>query len=302
MTEKMRYMSENEDWLRKFVTFEPRGGKSAAATLITTPCSPNADVGILYFEPNGWLPMCGQGTIGAGVMLVEMGMVKVSEPYTTVKLDTPAGIVDLKIKIKDGRVLDVSFINVPSFVIVAGEKIRTGKYGTVSFDISYGGNFYAIIPAESVGIDIDPDNYNLLIEAADFIKPLINEHFPVVHPENGLINGVSHIQFTGPPKNPSAYSQNAVVCSPGGIDRSPCGTGTSARCALLCQQGKIRLGEPFVYESIIGSLFSCKAVERTNVGPYEAVVPEITGKSYVIGMSSLMLDPDDPFQSGFLLG
>ena len=302
MSEKMAYMRESGDWLRRFVTYEPRGSRVSAATLIMSPCTPGTDIGVLYFEPNGWLPMCGHDTIGIGTLIVETGMVNVTEPYTHAKLDTPAGVIELKIKVENGKAAEVSFVNAPAFVAVQDAVVETKEYGAITVSVCYGGNFYAILPVSTVGLEICPENYHCLIAAADVIKPYINDQLQIVHPENNLIRGVSHVEFTGPPKNPAAYSQNAVVCTPGGIDRSPCGTGTSARCALLYQTGEIGIGEEFIHESIIGSLYSCRAIETTTVGPYQAVIPEVTGKSYIMGMSTLMLDPDDPFTEGFLLG
>lgn len=302
MEEKMCYMREHEDWFRTFMTCEPRGAKHWAATLITAPCSPEADVGVLYYEPLGWLPMCGHDTIGVGAVLVETGMIPVSEPYTYATLDTPAGIIKLKIEVEDGRAKAVSFTNAPAFVLYSDAVIDTKEYGSIHFDICYGGNFYAIIPASYVGLDICPENYQALIEAGNILKPYINQKYDVVHPEHSFIRGCSHIQFVGPPKNPKAYSQNAVICTPGGIDRSPCGTGTSARCALLHRKGEIALNEAFLHESIVGAMFKCRAVEETRVGNIPAIIPEVTGRAYIMSMSTVILDSEDPFPKGFLLG
>lgn len=302
MGEKMIYMKEKEDWFRTFMTCEPRGAKHWAATILTGPCTPGTDVGVLYYEPLGWLPMCGHDTIGVGAVLVETGMIPVTEPYTCAKLDTPAGVISLNIHVEDGRAREVTFVNAPAFVLIEDAMVHTKEYGTIQVDICYGGNFYAILPAKTVGLNICPENYEALIHAADTIKPYINEQLDVRHPEKGFIKGVSHVQFTGPPKNPRAYSQNAVICSPGGIDRSPCGTGTSARCALLYRKGCIGLGEVFYHESIMGALFGCRAVEETQVGGIRAIVPEVTGRAYVMSMSTVILDEEDPFPQGFLLG
>lgn len=302
MGEKMLYMQSEEDWFRTFMTCEPRGAKHWAATILTEPCTPGTDVGVLYYEPLGWLPMCGHDTIGVGTVLVEAGMVHVTEPYTYAKLDTPAGVISLKIRVEGGRAREVSFVNAPAFMLMEDAMVQTQEYGIIRMDICYGGNFYAILPAETVGLCICPDNYYALIQAADTIKPYINQQLEIRHPEKSFICGASHIQFTGPPKNPKAYSQNAVICSPGGIDRSPCGTGTSARCALLYRKGEIGLGETFYHESIMGALFGCKAVEETMVGDVAAILPEVTGRAYVMGMSTVILDEEDPFPKGFLLG
>lgn len=302
MSEKMLYMSEHEDWFRTFMTCEPRGAKHWAATLLTAPCTPGTDVGVLYYEPLGWLPMCGHDTIGVGAVLVETGMVKVTEPYTYANLDTPAGVIRLKIRVENGKAKEVSFTNAPAFVLIEDAEIETKEYGKVIVNICYGGNFYAIVPASYVGLDICPENYYRLIDAGNILKKYINEQLEVVHPEKSFIRGASHVQFTGPPKNPKAYSQNAVICTPGGIDRSPCGTGTSARCALLYQKGEIGLNAPFYHESIVGALFKCQAVEEAQIGHVKGIVPEVTGRAYIMSMSTVVLDPEDPFTEGFLLG
>jgi len=302
MAEKMVYMREHEDWFRTFMTCEPRGAKHWAATLITSPCSPEADVGVLYYEPLGWLPMCGHDTIGVGTVLVETGMIPVTEPYTYAKLDTPAGIVSLKIQVEDGSVKATSFENVPSFVLFEDAVVRTERFGDLTVNICYGGNFYCIVPAEAAGLDICPENYDRLIDAGNHIRDAVNAQMEVVHPEHPFIRGCSHVQFTGPPKNPKAYSQNAVICTPGGIDRSPCGTGTSARCALLHRKGVIGLSEPFYHESIVGALFRAQALRTVQVGEISGIIPEVTGRAYIMSMSSVVLDPEDPFVEGFLLG
>lgn len=302
MKDKMLYMRENEDWFRTFMTCEPRGAKHWAATLITTPCTPGTDVGVLYYEPLGWLPMCGHDTIGVGTVLVETGMIKVSEPYTYAKLDTPAGVINLKIRVENGKAKETSFVNAPAFVLMEDICVDTKEYGKITVNICYGGNFYAIISAKDVYLDICPENYHELIIAGDILKKYINEQIQVVHPEMPFIKGVDHIEFTGPPKNPKAYSQNAVICTPGGIDRSPCGTGTSARCALLYQKGEIGLEEPFYHESIVGAMFRCQALKETKVANVPAIIPEVSGRAYIMSMSTVILDPDDPFTNGFLLG
>lgn len=302
MTEKMLYMKEKQDWFRTFMTCEPRGAKHWAATLLTAPCTPGTDVGVLYYEPLGWLPMCGHDTIGVGTVLIETGMIPPEEPYTYAKLDTPAGVIELKIRVENGHAKEVSFINAPAFVLYEDAKIQTKEHGTLHVSICYGGNFYGILPAASVHLEICPENYYELIRAGDLVKKYINEQLEIYHPELEFLTYCDHIEFTGPPKNPKAYSQNAVICTPGGIDRSPCGTGTSARCALLFQQKKIQLNEAFGHESIVGAMFQAKAVRETMVGNFPAIIPEVTGRAYIMSMSTVLLDPEDPFVKGFLLG
>ena len=180
--------------------------------------------------------------------------------------------------------------------------VRTREYGDVAVDICYGGNFYAIVPVKTVHLDICPENYYALIVAGDLLKRYINEQLSIEHPEKPFIRGCSHIEFVKPAKNPKVHSQNAVVCTPGGIDRSPCGTGTSARCVLLYKKGEIALNSPFYHESIIGAMFRCQALEEAQMGGLPAIVPKVTGRAYIMSMSTVLLDPENPFTKGFLLG
>ncbi len=302
MQEKMLYMKDKNDWIRTLVSCEPRGSKISACTIITAPCTPNTDVGVLFFEPLGWLPMCGHDTIGVGTLLTETGMVEVTEPYTYIKMDTAAGVINLKVEMENGKAKSVAFQNAPAFVIAHNKIVHTREYGDIPVDVSFGGNFYAIVPVDAVGLEICPENYDRLIAAANTIKPYINDQLNIQHPELPFIREVSHVQFVGPPKTNGVYSQNCVVCTPGGIDRSPCGTGTSARCAQLYQNKVIGLNEPFLQESIISSVFSCQAIAEAEVGGIPAIIPEVTGAGYIMGMSTYFLDPQDPFQSGFMLG
>lgn len=301
MEEKLLYAKEKYDWVRTLLMCEPRGSNVMSGAILTEPCSPGTDVGVLYMEVGGWMPMCGHDTIGVGTALVECGMVKVAEPYTELKLDTAAGVVTLKIKVSGQKAETVSFVNAPAFMLRSQETVDTKEYGKVTVDIGYGGNFYAIVDVQAVGLDLKRENYRSLIDAGNLLKTYINEQLPVVHPEKPFINETNHIEFIGPSDTPGVYNKDAVVFPPGDIDRSPCGTGTSARCAQLVAEGKLRVGESFVHESFIGSLFRCKAVKETEVAGIPAVIPEVTGSAYMMGMSTFFLDPDDPFPIGFQL-
>ena len=299
MEEKLLYMKEHCDWVRTLLMCEPRGSNIMSGAILTEPCTPGTDIGVLYMEVGGWMPMCGHDTIGVGTALVESGMVKVEEPYTYVKLDTAAGVVSLKIKVKDHVAESVTFVNAPAFVLFENAEVKTEEFGTVHLDMCYGGNFYAVIPASQVGLTINADNYSRLIEAGVKLRKAINEQLDIVHPEKPFINECTHIEWIGEPDDPRADYKNAVIFPPGDIDRSPCGTGTPARCALLIRQGKLRQGETFVNESFIGSLFSCRAVGETEIGGIPAIIPEVTGSAYLMGKSTFFLDPADPFPEGF---
>lgn len=298
MEDKMVYMREKQDWIRKFLLSEPRGSKVMSGAILTEPVTPGADIGLLFME-GSWMPMCGHDTIGACTAIIDTGMIDAVEPYTTIRIDTAAGIVEARVRVENGKSKEVSFVNIPSFVLKKGVTIETKEYGLLTLDISYGGNFYAILPAADVGLEIDFRFYNELIHAGGVIRDAIWEQVPISHPEKPFINRVNHIEFIGPAKNKKCYNQNVVIILPGDCGRSPCGTGTSARSAQLYLQGKIKLGEEFYHESMLGQYFKCRVIKETKVGNLPAVIPEITGSAYLMGMSTFLLDTDDPFPNGF---
>lgn len=302
MQEKFIYMKEKEDWFRKVLAYEPRGSEIMSCALITEPCTPGTDVGVLFFEASCWLPMCGHDTMGVSVALIEAGLVEVTEPVTVIKLDTPAGVIKVEAKVKDGAVQSVSFLNVPALVLNRSVDVHTEKYGTLTLDIAWGGNVYAILPAEKVGLTIEPANADKLVSAAQSLAADINEQVEVRHPELDFVDRVTHVEFSGPPSGKNADIQNCVVALPKVVDRSPCGTGTSAKAALLYAEGKLKAGESFRHESIIGSVFNCEITEEVSVGGIPAIVPRVTGNACVMGFAAWIIDPKDPFPEGFLLG
>ena len=301
MQEKFEYMRENEDWFRKVLMFEPRGSEIMSGTLITEPCTPGTDVGVLYFESSCWMPMCGHDTMGVTVALIEAGLVEVNEPFTSINLDTPAGVVSVTAKVNDGVVEEVSFINAPAMVLNRSVTVNTEEFGSLTVDISWGGNVYAILPASSVGLDITPANCGEFTRVARSLADDINRQISVRHPSLPFVDRVTHVEFSGPPKSEDADIQNVVVALPKVIDRSPCGTGTSAKAALLYEEGKLKVGDSFIHESVIGSKFKCEIVEETTVEGVRAIIPKITGNACVIGFATWILDPKDPFPEGFLL-
>ncbi len=301
MEEKMVYMSEKEDWIRKLLTYEPRGNDVMSGTIITEPCRTEADFGVLYFEVGGWMPMCGHDTIGVGTALLESGMVEAKEPYTYVTLDTAAGLVRLKIEVKDGTAKSVTFVNAPAFVLKKDAWVETGRYGTLKLDIAFGGNIYAILPASAVGLRITPEESSRLIEAGNYIKKYINEQIPVCHPQIPFENHVTHVEFYEPTDREDKAVKNAVIIPPGAVDRSPCGTGTSAKLSVLAAKEKIKKGESFVHLSILGGHFDCRYLDDTEVEGIPAVIPEVTGRAWVTGIHTFLLDPEDIFQEGYQL-
>lgn len=300
MQEKFQYMQNNEDWFRKLLMYEPRGSEIMSGTLITEPCTQGTDFGVLYFESSCWMPMCGHDTIGLTVALIESGLAEVREPITTIKLDTPAGVITVTAKVENGMVEEVSFINAPAFVMNKDIIIKTKNYGDILLDIAWGGNVYAIIPVKTFGLNISPQNCDKLVEIANSIIDDINNQVTVKHPTLPFVNKVTHIEFSSSDSS-NTNIKNVVVALPKVIDRSPCGTGTSAKAAVLYNEGKLSIGDSFIHESVIGSKFKCEIIDKFTIGGVEAIVPKITGNACIIGFATWILDPKDPFPEGFLL-
>ncbi|MGI6211382.1 MAG: proline racemase family protein [Anaerovoracaceae bacterium] len=299
MQEKFEYLKANHDSFRTFACWEPRGNDIMSGTLFTEPCTPGTDIGIIYFESSDWMPMCGHDTIGATVALIESGMIPAKEPVTKIALDTAAGVVNVEAEVRDGSVQSVSFLNAPSMVLLRDAEVETEHYGKLTMDVSWGGNVYAILPASAVGLEICPANCRKFIEIAREIGRCGNEQLTIRHPELSFVDHISHVEFYGPPKSEKADVQNCVVALPSVIDRSPCGTGTSAKAALLHEKGELAVGESFVHESVIGSLFRCTCEEELEVGGKTAIRPKVTGNAAIIGFATWLLDPKDPFPNGF---
>jgi proline racemase len=301
-SEKWDWAKANLDGIRKLLMFEPRGNAVMSGSIITAPCTPGADVGVIYIEVSGFLPMCGHGTIGTCTVLVEAGLVPVSEPVTAIVLDTPAGLVRAKVAVADGVAESVTIQNVPSFLYLADQVVKVPGLGEVVLDIAYGGNFYALVPAEQVGLELVPSSAKEIIRKGSMIREAIAQQVEVQHPAIAAINRCSHVRFIGKSPNPEVTTRNAVLYSAEAIDRSPCGTGTSAEMAARFAKGTQRLGEEMVSESIIGSLFYGRLVEEAQVGPYRAVVPTVRGSAYITGIQQFVLDRRDPLPEGFFLG
>jgi len=302
MLEKVKYVRGHLDHLRTLLVHEPRGYSNMFASLVIPPADPRADFGVIYLEPGGYPTMCGHGTIGICTALVEAGMVEATEPVVEIVLDTPAGLVHGRVAVSNGVAESVTVANVPSFLYRADADVDVPGLGKLKVDIAYGGNFYAILPAASVGIEVIPTRANELIKSGVDIWRAVNEQVEIRHPEEPSIDSVNYVEFSAPPTRAEATMKNAVVVPPAGMDRSPCGTGTSAKMATLYAKGLLELGEEFVHESIIGSLFYGQLVEEARVGDFSAVVPTIRGSAYIMGIQQFVLDPRDPFPNGFVLG
>jgi proline racemase len=298
MLERKLHFERHMDHLRLLLMREPRGHGAMSGAILQPPLRDDADWGVLFIEVSGCLPMCGHGTIGVATVLVETGMVEVREPETVVRLDVPAGLVEARVAVEDGRARSVSIRNVPSFLLARDSTVVVDGGRSLTYDMAFGGNFYALLPAASAGLELDPGRAGELIAAGLDIMSAINASDRPVHPADDRIAGCKHVVFTAPGANGSSQ-RNATAIHPGWLDRSPCGTGTSAKLAQLYGRGELRPGEEFVSESIIGTRFQARIVDETEVAGLPAVVPEITGRAWITGMAQYLLEPDDPFPAGF---
>lgn len=306
MFEKKTYLETHADHIRLRMLREPRGYPALCCNVILPPTIADADAGYVIMEQVEYPPMSGTNTICVVTVLIETGMVKAVEPLTRLKLETPAGLIGVDAEVRDGKVRKVTFRNVPAFATHLDAAVEVAGLGTVTVDVAYGGMFYVIADAAPLGLRVEPDQARDLVRVAELIKAAAIEQLPVVHPENPGIAGVSIAQISGEPQHPEAHRKNAVVVSTGPgsgvMDRSPCGTGTCAKMAVLHAKGELPLGRDFVHEGILGTTFTGRLVEETRVGNYRAVVPTLSGQAWITGFAQYVLDPDDPFPEGFTVG
>jgi proline racemase len=300
MAARRVYFMEHLDHIRQFLVNEPRGHAAMSGAILQPPTRPDADTGVLYIEVSGCLPMCGHGTIGVATVLVETGMVEVTEPVTTVRLDTPAGLVTAEVQVENGRATSVTIQNVPSFSLELDAVVDVPGIGEVRYDMAYGGNFYAILPIKDLGIPFDKSEKDRMLASGLKIMAAINDQRRPAHPVDPGINGCKHVQLVAPGSD-RTDARNAMVIHPGWFDRSPCGTGTSARMAQLHARGELGLGEDFVNESLLGTAFTGRLLEAATVGETPAVIPTVSGRAWITGMAQYLLDPTDPFPAGFTL-
>lgn len=298
MNDKRLYFQKNLDHLRQLLMTEPRGHGAMSGTILMPPTRDDCDFGVLYIEVSGLLPMCGHGTIGTATVLVETGMVEVQEPVTTIRLDTPAGLVVARVAVKDGHAESVTIENVPSYVDRLDKTVDVPGYGEVPYSLAFGGNFYAMVELDDVNLEFDRKNQQEILKTGLAIMDAINETDAPQHPTIEGLDHVHHVEFIAPGSD-AKLSRHAMAIYPGWFDRSPCGTGTSARMAELWGRGELELNTDFVNESFIGSRFTGRLIKETKVGDYDAVIPLITGRAWVTGIGQYMLDPTDPFPAGF---
>ena len=300
MSEKRQHFLSDFDWVRKGLMFEPRGHDMMSGSIFYPPSNPENDFGILFIETSGCLPMCGHGTIGAITIGIEEGLLAPKIPGI-IKMETPAGLVLVEYQQTGNKVDWVKFTNVKSYLAAQKLTIDCPELGTLEFDVSYGGNYYAIVDQQPNFTGIQDYTANKLIQFSQEIRDRINKEYPdrFIHPEDETIRNVSHILWTGDTITPGATARNAVFYGDKAIDRSPCGTGTSARMAQWYAKGKLKIGEEFVHESYIGSQFVGRVKEETTLAGTPAIVPSIQGWARVYGHNTISIDDDDPYAHGF---
>ncbi len=299
MSEKRLHFLREFDWIRKGLMFEPRGHDMMSGSLIYPALHPDHDAAILFIETSGCLPMCGHGTIGTVTIAIEENLIQPKVPGM-LALEVPAGIIKAQYQLLDGKVKSVKITNVPSYLAAADLEATSPLMGRLKVDVAYGGNFYAIVDVQENFPGMEAFSADQLIAEGRALREDINRRYSFVHPEDPSIHGCSHILWTGKPSHPQSTAKGAVIYGEKAIDRSPCGTGTSARMAQWHAKGKLKTGDTFTHESIIGSTFSGEVMAETQVGTYRAIIPSIEGWARVTGYNTIIIDDeDDPFAHGF---
>ena len=305
MFDKMIYFSTKLDHLRRLLVNEPRGRPEMSVVFLLPSCNPRADAGLIITGPDAWVPMSGSNTICAVTVLLETGMVNMQEPTTQVVLDTAAGLVTATGHCEAGKCEAVSFDNVPAFVWGLDIEVDVPGLGMVKVDVAYGGQFYLHVDAAALGLMLKPTNGRRLVEIGQMIRAPAEAQIVPVHPENPDIRGINNLQFVNPviaSEDGTRTSTNVVIVPPGRVDRSPCGTGTSARLAVMYARKQIEVGQRLVHRSIIGSEFIGEIRGTTKLGQYDAILPTITGSAFITCLKQVVLDRKDPYPEGFRVG
>lgn len=299
--EKRRYAKENYDHLRTALMWEPRGHADMYGCILTPPVSPDADFGILFIHNEGFSTMCGHGIIGIATVVLETGMLPMVSPTTTIKIDSPAGLITAFAHIEDNHVKNVSFHNVLSFVSELDAVVDVPELGKVRYDLAFGGAFYAYVNAKDVGVKCTAEDYRPLIEKGMAIKRAVMASRKIIHPFEEDLGFLYGTIFVDEPQDAGSHSRNVCIFADGEVDRSPTGTGVSGRLAIHHARGEIQIGDEIVIESIIGSKFSGRVVEEAEFGPHRAIQPEVRGEAFLVGRNELWLNPNDPLNDGFIL-
>lgn len=298
MSEKRQHFLKEYDWIRKGLMFEPRGHDMMSGSILYPPADPANDIGVLFIETSGCLPMCGHGTIGTVTIMIEEGLVTPKKPGH-LRLETPAGIVTIDYQQEGKKVTAVKLTNVPAYLAKENIEVECPDLGILTVDVAYGGNYYAIVDPQENYRDMADYTAMQLIGWSLKIRERINAAHSFKHPQNDTIGGLSHVLWTGAPTQDSSTARNAVFYGDKAIDRSPCGTGTSARMAQWVAKGKLNKGDQFVHESIIGSQFTGKVEDVLKLGDHDAIIPSIEGWARITGYNTIVIDDDDPYAYGF---
>jgi len=299
--ERRRYAKERYDKLRTALMWEPRGHADMYGCILTPPVTPDADFGILFIHNEGFSTMCGHGIIGIATVVLETGMLPMVSPTTKIKIDSPAGLITAFAHIENNHVKSVSFHNVPSFVSALDEVMEVPGLGMVRYDLAFGGGFYVYVNASDVGVTCSPQDYRPLIEKGMAIKKAVMKSKPIIHPFENDLSFLYGTIFIGPPTQAGSHSINVCIFADGEVDRSPTGTGVSGRLAIHHRRGEIKMNQPIVIESILGSKFTGKVIEETEFGPHPAIIPEVEGQAHITGRNELWINPNDPLKDGFIL-
>ena len=297
---RRRAMAEGHDHLRRVLLFEPRGHADMYGAILTPPVTPMADFGVLFLTNEGYSSMCGHGIVALTTALLETGMLPQREPETTVVYDAPAGIIRARATCEGGRVTGVSFRNVPAFRCATGVEIEISA-GPVQVDVAFGGAFYALVEAAALGVPVRRERSADLTRLGVEGKRAVEAKLDVRHPDEPELRGIYGTIISAPPMLPGSHGRNITIYAEGAVDRSPCGTGTSAKLACLYADGRLGLGDSYVHESVIDTTFTGRVLEETTVGSYPAVVTEIGGRGFLTGFHQFVVDPEDPTAAGFLV-
>ncbi|MFT8362779.1 MAG: proline racemase family protein [Sporolactobacillus sp.] len=300
MMEKKVLLQQDYDHLRRALMDEPRGHRDMFGAILLPPTNPAADIGVVFMDSGGYLNMCGHGSMGVATVAVARGLVARQEPFTDLVLETPAGLISTRVKVENGRVKEVSVTNVPSFLYRQNLDIEVPDWGTIACDIAFGGNFFALVNSDSLNLPFGPDSLDTFIEAGAAIRRAVNQQVSVCHPLKKDIRSVDLVEFYQEFPEQNAM-RNVVIFGDHQVDRSPCGTGTSAKLAALCAKNNWLLGETLINEGIIGTQFTGRVLGHTQVGDIPAIIPEITGRAFITGENRFFFDEEDPFEYGFSL-
>lgn len=298
--EKRKYFKDNHDHIRTGTMLEPRGHADMYGAVLTEPCTPDGDFGVFFLHNEGYSTMCGHAIIALTKLVLESGIIQKEGIAPVLNIDAPPGRIVSTANIENGKVTNMSFLNVPSYLYLENEKVEVEGIGSVNFDIAYGGAYYAICKADKLDLQLDESNYNKLIDYGKRIKSAIKANFEIKHPFEDDLSFLYGVIFTGVPRNNDYHSRNVCVFAEGEVDRSATGSGVSARAGLHFAKGEMNVGEKYTIESILGTTMDVKIVRTTKFGTYDAIIPEVSGTAFVTGQNEFFFDPSDPLKKGFI--